>query len=126
MNYLKLIALGLFVLAVAFGLNYFTGKIQPTSAQQALACNPPSQTVQVNQTATFTATGGTGTYGWGAQNATVSNPTGPTTTVTYTTPGTKSIFVASGNQTATCTVTVLSSTTTTPPLPSTGEKFGSN
>lgn len=83
-----------------------------------LACSPATQSATVGQSATFTATGGTGSYVWSAPELTLVNPTGSGFTVNYATTGTKTITVTSGNQSAVCTLAV--SAGTTPGLPNTG------
>ena len=71
-----------------------------------LVCTPATQTVNVNQAATFSATGGTGTYAWTAVSGAPASGSGATFSTAYTTQGTKSVQVTSGNQTATCTAIV--------------------
>lgn len=71
-----------------------------------LVCAPSSQTKQVNQTVSVSATGGTGTYSWSAPGATTSSGSGTNFSTTYTTTGGKTITLTSGNQTATCGVAV--------------------
>ncbi|MEK7611880.1 MAG: PKD domain-containing protein [Patescibacteria group bacterium] len=77
-----------------------------------LACNMSASSVMTNQSATLTATGGTGSYVWSGQNLNVTNPTGSQFSVSYPNPGTYSVVVTSGNQTATCGVTVTTATST--------------
>lgn len=79
----------------------------PTTYGQ-LMCSPSSQTATTGNAVTFTASGGNGYYTWYAPNLTLNNPTGSAFTVNYATPGTQTITVSSGGQTATCTLTVSS------------------
>lgn len=75
-----------------------------------LMCAPPSQTVNINQAATVTASGGTGTYTWSAPGGSTTSGNGASFNTSYGAPGTNSITVTSGAQTATCQVIV-------PPVP---------
>lgn len=75
-----------------------------------LICAPPTQTVNINQAATVTASGGTGTYSWSAPGGSTAAGSGATFSTSYGAAGTNSITVTSGAQTATCQVIV-------PPVP---------
>ncbi len=77
------------------------------SSIPVVVCVPNFQTVLVNQTASFSATGGTGVFSWTA--APGGNPTtgtGATFTTVYNTPGPRTIMVTSGGVTAFCQLTV--------------------
>lgn len=82
-----------------------TVTVTPPTAQQ-LVCAPGTQTVNVNQAAVVSATGGNGNYSWTAPGATSANLNGQNVSVVYNSTGTKSVTVTSGNQTAACTVVV--------------------
>lgn len=71
-----------------------------------LACAPPSQTVAIGQTASVSATGGTGAYSWSAPGASVPTGAGAAFGTSYAARGTYTITVTSGGQTSHCTVTV--------------------
>lgn len=100
----------------------------PTSG--ALLCSPSVQNVTLGQNATFTATGGTGTYVWSSPDLTITNPNGTGFTANYANTGLKTMSVTSGGVTDTCAVNVLGSGTTptippvTPGLPNTGGGYG--
>ncbi len=95
-----------------------TNTITVTSGQQTatcmvtvpviptLVCTPPSQTVQIGQMASVAASGGTGTYSWSAPGGSTSTGSGASFSTSYATPGANTISVVSGQQSATCTVTV--------------------
>ena len=75
-----------------------------------LTCSPSGQTVTVGQNVTFTATGGQfSQYNWSnsAQPNQTSYNIGTSYTTTLLSPGTQTITVYNGSQTATCTVTVV-------------------
>jgi uncharacterized repeat protein (TIGR01451 family) len=83
-----------------------------TPPPPTLTCAPANQTIKAGESATFTATGGNGTYTW---STTGDNPTKPPTgssaTFTYGTAGTYTVTVSSKDaqqveKTATCNVTV--------------------
>lgn len=78
----------------------------PGLAQSTLSCSTPTPVVSPNQTAVFTAFGGTGSYTWSGQNLSVTNPTGSQFSVSYPATGSYTISVASGGQVATCGLTV--------------------
>ncbi len=70
-------------------------------------CLPAGQTASVGQTVNLTARGGNGTYAWTASGGTPGTGTGGTFNVSYATPGTKTVTVASQTMTSyACTVTV--------------------
>jgi len=78
----------------------------PTVDAPPLVCAPPTQTVSIGQTASVSATGGTGTYAWSAPGGSIPTGTGSTFATSYPTAGTKTITVTSGAQTDTCQVLV--------------------
>jgi uncharacterized repeat protein (TIGR01451 family) len=71
-----------------------------------LSCNPQDQSVLVNGTANFSATGGTGSYSWSASGGSPITGNGSNFSTSYSTAGNKTVTVTSGNQTATCNVAV--------------------
>jgi len=73
--------------------------------QQTLTCNPQNQSVFVNSSANFTATGGNGTYSWSGGESPVSG-SGANFSTSYSSVGFRTVTVTSGNQTATCNVIV--------------------
>lgn len=78
-------------------------------------CGPIQQTVETNQIARLQASGGTN-YTWNVGGGTIVEDTGSAISVRFSISGTKTIRVASGGQTATCTITVeIPEATTTPP-----------
>lgn len=82
-----------------------------TCASVPLVCAPATQTVDINQGALLSATGGTGSYVWSAPGAKTTTGTGSNFSTAYTTEGTRTVTVTSGSKTATCEVVVLSSPT---------------
>lgn len=93
-----------------------------------LACSPSSQEVSVGQTASFSASGGNGSYFWSIPELSLSNSSGTGSYVTYSTPGTRTITVSSGGSSASCVVNVIGSAVTPvvpgPGLPNTGGGYG--
>ena len=77
-----------------------------------LSCSPTNQTANVNQTVSFSATGGTGSYAWSAPGANTTWGGFSNFSTYYSTSGSKTVTVTSGNQTANCYVAV---NDTTPP-----------
>ena len=69
-------------------------------------CTPSAQTVDVQQNASFTASGGNGTYSWDATHGTPSSGTGSSFTTKFTSPGSFIVILTSGSQTTTCAVNV--------------------
>lgn len=92
----------------------------------ALACSPATQNVTLGQTASVSATGGTGSYTWSSPDLAISNATGTNFSASYSSTGLKTLTVTSGNTTATCAVNVLAGSVTpvTPTLPATGGGYG--
>lgn len=71
-----------------------------------LTCAPAMQTIDINQTASFSANGGTGTYTWSAPGANTTSGTGKNFSAVYQSSGTRTVTVTSGSKTATCNVVV--------------------
>ncbi len=84
-----------------------------------LYCSPATQNVTLGQTATFSATGGNGSYTWSAPDLSISNPTGSGFSANYASPGLKTLTVTSAGATATCATNVLPGSVVIPPTPST-------
>ena len=93
------------VSAMSFGTVGFAQTVTP------LTCSNASSSVTVNQVATLTAQGGTGTYNWSGQNLNITNSTGSQFAVSYPSVGVYTVNVSSGSQSASCTVNVVASTT---------------
>jgi heme exporter protein D len=99
------------------------------AAAGALTCSPATQNVTLGQTATFSATGGSGTYTWSSPDLTITNATGSGFSANYASTGLKTMTVSSGGVSDTCDVNVLAGTVTPPPvvtpgLPNTGGGYG--
>ncbi len=71
-----------------------------------LTCAPAMQTIDINQTASFSANGGTGTYAWSAPGANITSGTGKNFSTVYPSSGNRTVTVTSGSKTATCAVVV--------------------
>jgi uncharacterized repeat protein (TIGR01451 family)/LPXTG-motif cell wall-anchored protein len=71
-----------------------------------VVCVPTSQTVDINQTANLSASGGNGSYTWSAPGGSPSTGSTQGFATQYGTSGTKFVTVTSNGQTATCTVIV--------------------
>ncbi|HVY72730.1 MAG TPA: hypothetical protein VG984_01605 [Candidatus Paceibacterota bacterium] len=78
---------------------------QGSTAPSTLSCAPSYQSIGAGQAATFTATGGTGSYNWTTATRTSLN-VGPSYTTVFQTSGPQTVIVSSGTQTANCTITV--------------------
>ena len=97
-----------------------------------LMCSPAVQNVTLGQTASVSATGGTGAYVWSSPELTISNPNGSGFSASYASTGLKTLTVTSGGAAASCAINVLASTGTpapvpppvTPGLPDTGGGYG--
>ncbi len=81
-------------------------QVSITEIPQELVCAPSNQSVDVDQLAAFVASGGTGQYSWSATAGTPSSGTGATFSTKYTSSGSKTVRVTSGNKTASCQVVV--------------------
>jgi len=111
--------------ATAYGSYTGSGSYSWTisaAPQGAVGISPTSQTVNVGQSITFTASGGSGTgaYTWGGD----ASGTGASNTVTFNTPGTRTVtvyragdgnYIASNTATATITVNAAAPAITTQP-----------
>ena len=83
-----------------------------------LTCSPKNQTVGVNQTASFSATGGSGGYTWFANDAIPDNGSGSTFSAFYASPDSgKTVRVYSNGVEAQCFVVITSQPTLTPSDP---------
>ena len=120
------------LLSVVTALALVGGSIAAMSSAQAvtaLSCAPSVQSVMLGQSASFTASGGNGSYVWSSPDLTISNPTGSGFTANYASIGVKTMTVSSAGASATCTVDVLPvgtvpATPSTPGLPNTGGGYG--
>lgn len=90
----------------------------------SLTCSPGTQNVTLGQTASFTASGGNGSYTWSSPDLSISNPTGSGFSASYASTGLKTLTVTSAGVSDTCEVNVLPNTNpvtpVTPGLPNTG------
>lgn len=71
-----------------------------------LNCVPSNQVVEVDETANFTATGGTGSYSWSAPQGRPSSGSGRNFDTSYDDEGIRTVTVFSGNQSDSCQVRV--------------------
>ncbi len=71
-----------------------------------LVCAPASQNVKLNQTASFVATGGNGTYTWTANGGQPAVGGGNTFSTSYSSTGSKQVKVESAGKIRTCNVVV--------------------
>jgi hypothetical protein len=70
-----------------------------------LTCSPANQTINVGNSANFSASGGTGTYSWtGGDNHQTGN--GANFSTSFNSSGSRTVTVASGIQSATCSISV--------------------
>lgn len=93
----------------------------------ALACSPAVQNVTLGQTASVSATGGTGTYVWSSPDLSITNPNGSGFSASYASTGLKTLTVTSGGVSDTCAINVLAGSVpppVTPGLPNTGGGYG--
>jgi hypothetical protein len=98
---------GTYIATVTSGSATATCEVSVTaSVIPQLVCAPPTQTVQSGQAASVTASGGTGAYSWSAPGGSTSTGTGASFNTSYSSSGPHTITVTSGEQTATCLVTV--------------------
>lgn len=79
-----------------------------------LACAPNDGHASINQSVVFSATGGTGSYVWYAPGGNGSSGQ-QGYSVSYATPGHKTVTVVSGNDQATCTVDISQTVASSPP-----------
>lgn len=80
----------------------FTCALPPAPS---LTCSPATQTVNVSQATTVTASGGTGSYSWFTDSTgTLSAGAGSAMNVIYTAAGTHVLTVTSGNQSTSCNI----------------------
>jgi len=87
----------------------FTVTYTPVGATPVLTCSPANQSVQVNQTTSFTVSGGNGGYSWSAPVGNPSTGSGSSFSTQYAAAGSYTVTVsATGATSATCGVTVTS------------------
>jgi hypothetical protein len=82
------------------------GALSFAQAVTPLACSTSAASVNANQAAVVTATGGNGTYFWTGTNLNVTNSAGNRFAVSYPNAGVYAITVTSAGQSATCNITV--------------------
>ncbi|HEY5382952.1 MAG TPA: hypothetical protein VIJ88_00100 [Candidatus Paceibacterota bacterium] len=98
-----------------------------TATSGSLMCSPATQSVTLGQTASVSATGGSGAYVWTSPDVTISNANGSGFSVNYASTGLKTLTVTSAGVAATCEINVLAGAVTpvtTPGLPNTGGGYG--
>jgi hypothetical protein len=78
-----------------------------TIVDPPLVCSPASQTVVFGRTATFQASGGSGTYTWSSPSGSPTTGSGAQHSTVFSTPGTYTVTVNSPPQTQNCMVTML-------------------
>ncbi len=87
----------------------------PTPTQQ-LTCSSSASTVRAGETVTFTASGGwSAVYNWSTPERTYLN-VGSQISIALFVPGTHSVVVSAGPQTAACSITVVGSVGTPGPV----------
>lgn len=86
-----------------------TAAITVTS-QPTLTCSPLSQAVLLNQTASLSASGGTGNYQWSAPGGSPDLGNQQAFSTSYSSTGDKTVTVTSGSQDEDCTVSVSAGT----------------
>ncbi|MBL8030616.1 MAG: DUF11 domain-containing protein [Candidatus Doudnabacteria bacterium] len=79
----------------------------------ALSCQTLNSNVNVNQTASFVATGGNGQYTWSSNGGNPQNGSGSSFSTAYSDSGSKTVTVTSGGQTANCPAVVVNQPTQT-------------
>ena len=94
-------------------------------------CSPSTQTVNIGQTASLSASSGDGTYSWSAPGGSPSSGSGSSFAVSYSTTGTKTVTVTSAGLNNTCQVIVSTAgEPIPPPAPNdscpAGQQFGSS
>lgn len=82
-------------------INYGTQCAPP---RPALVCTPGSQVVTTGLPASFTASGGTGTYAWASPSGSPVSGSGTNYQTTYAAPGVYTVTLTSGGQSTTCSV----------------------
>ena len=78
----------------------------PTLPGSSLSCSPSSQAVKVGQWATLTGTNGSAGYNWYASGGSPGSGKASTFVTRYSTSGTKTVLLMSGNSSVACTVNV--------------------
>lgn len=94
------------VAGMTFGALSFAQTVTP------LGCSVNVSSVNVNQAAIFTATGGNGTYNWSGPNLNITNSGGNQFAVSYPDAGTYAITVTSAGEAATCSMNVVGAVST--------------
>ena len=81
-----------------------------------LACSPATQNVTLGQTASFSATGGNGSYTWSSPDLSITNASGSGFSANYASTGLKTMTVSSNGATASCVTNVLAGSPVTTPV----------
>lgn len=102
--------------AALLGLASLFALFTPAFAQAALTCSPARQSVQVGQSVTLTADGGTGTYTWASADEVVRNTSNDSFTTRHNVAETTTVVVTSGGESALCVIDVLSAAGTQNPI----------
>jgi uncharacterized repeat protein (TIGR01451 family) len=85
--------------------------------EEPLSCSPAQQNATVGQSVSVSASGGTGTYAWTAPGGAPANANGTPFSVSYDTPGYKTVVVSSGGNQVACTIQVAPAAASSPPPP---------
>lgn len=85
------------------------------ASTSAVVCSPSSQTVNINQTATFAAAGGDGNFSWSAPGASITSGSGSVFSTNFASAGSRNVTVTSAGQTSTCVISVNQSQVINPP-----------
>lgn len=115
------------VTPTAYNCSQYGGGYNCNLSYLSLACSPANQTIGVGDTASFSATGGSGVYSWATPDRNYIG-IGSKLNTQLSTVGNQIITVSSNGQTATCKVNVTAtapggttvSSTYVPKLPNTG------
>lgn len=100
---------GTYTVSVTDGRSSDTCSVQvtaPTPVYNPVICAPKNQTVQKNQSASFSASSGNGSYTWSAPSAVVANGSGSSFSTSYNNAGTFAVTVTDGRSSDSCNVTV--------------------
>ena len=76
------------------------------TCSEVLACSPISQSADTGDTVTFSASGGVGSYEWGAPGATTESGSDSTFSTVYNTSGTKTVILTSGLEGISCSAVI--------------------
>lgn len=82
------------------------GSPPPPGPDPAPECSPASQSAYTNNTVSFSATGGDGSFSWSAPGSSNTSGTGSDFSTSYSITGGKTVTVTSAGQSDTCSVSV--------------------